>query len=106
MKMKLLCATACAVAATSLAPALAADGAPRGTQQERFAACAHESKGLHREEHNKFMSECLKGETPAHEARNDAPRASLRRKACSDEADRKALNGEEREAFVNSCVKG
>ena len=106
MKIKLLCATACAVAATSLAPALAADGPPKGTQQERFAACAHESKGLHREEHNKFMSECLKAEAPEREARNEPAHAQSRRKACSDEAGRKGLSGAERDAFVNSCLKG
>jgi psiF repeat-containing protein len=105
MKIKLLCATACAVAATSLAPALAADGSPRGTQQERFAACAHESRGLHREEHNKFMSECLKGEAPTREASNEPAHAPSRRKACGEEAGRKGLSGAERDTFVNSCLE-
>ena len=54
---------ACAVAAALFAlPAAAADTDHKtGAQQSKFATCAHESKGLRGEEHQKFMSECLKG---------------------------------------------
>ena len=30
-------------------------------QQSKFAACAHQSKGLKRKAHNKFMHACLTG---------------------------------------------
>ena len=51
---------ACAAVILLAAPALAQD-AEKHTQQNKFATCAHESKGLRGEEHQKFMSECLKG---------------------------------------------
>ena len=58
--MRVIAACAAAAALITL-PALAAESETKpGSQQSKFAACAHESKGLRGEEHQKFMSECLK----------------------------------------------
>ena len=67
MKTQLTCFIACAVVATAFAPrALANEGdAKAASQHSRFAACAHESKGLRGDDHQNFMSECLKGNTEA-----------------------------------------
>ncbi len=105
-----LCA---AVSAILASPALAAEGEPE-TRQSHFTACAHESKGLKGEEHQHFMSECLKGHPTeaggGHEG--TAPPTSAdasphnRMKACNDEAGRQSLRGEERRAFMSTCLKG
>ena len=42
-------------------PAVANEPEKSESQHERFAHCAHESKGLRGEEHQKFMHDCLKG---------------------------------------------
>jgi psiF repeat-containing protein len=105
----------CAVAAALyVSPqAFAADGDAKPTQQTRFAACAHESKGLRGDEHQKFMSECLKSGDG--EAKKDAvvktssgePGSQQNRmKSCNDEARTKDLHGDERRAFMSACLKG
>jgi psiF repeat len=85
------------------------------TQQTRFAACAHESKGLKGEDHTAFMSDCLKGsaEGEAHHKEHASQRASSepgsqqsKMKSCNEEAGRKALHGDERRAFMSTCLKG
>lgn len=67
--MKRVVAPLCvALAAGALAlsvNAYAAAGKDMTKQQTKFAKCAHESKGLHREAHNAFMSKCLKGDMKA-----------------------------------------
>ncbi|HST02940.1 MAG TPA: PsiF family protein, partial [Usitatibacter sp.] len=83
--------------------------------QLRFAACAHESKGLRGEEHQAFMSDCLRGseaetaevkkEAAAHRA-GEASSQPSRMKTCNDEAGRQGLHGDERRAFMSSCLKG
>lgn len=105
---------ACAAAAALVAfAAFAEETHKQGTQQSRFAACAHESKGLRGDEHQRFMSECLKG----HEqqvSRKDSQRAAAettgsqqnRMRTCNEEAGRKSLHGDERRAFMSSCLKG
>jgi hypothetical protein len=105
-----LCA---AVSAILASPALAADG-EHETQQSRFSTCAHESKGLRGEEHQHFMSECLKAhagdESAYHEGGVHPTSAEAsphnRMKACNDEAGRQNLHGEERRAFMSNCLKG
>jgi hypothetical protein len=104
-----------AVAAVFLAatPVLASDDAKSHSQQEKFAQCSHESKGLKGEEHNRFMSECLKAhgagkEQPAHtrEARHEPGEQQNRMKSCNEEAGRKNLHGDDRRQFMSTCLKG
>jgi hypothetical protein len=114
MKTRLLCLGTFAIAASvSVMPARAADSPARApTQQEKFAACAHGTKGLKAEERRKFMSDCLKGRATAPgalEARNDASSdasASARIRECKSAAASRSLHGEERRAFMVSCLKG
>src|SRR5689334_19637234 len=59
------------------APAARAAAEPEAKEpsqhQARFAACAHESKGLRGEEHQSFMSDCLRGgEAEPRETRKEA----------------------------------
>jgi hypothetical protein len=106
---------ACAAAAALFAFAAFAEEPihKQGAQQSKFSTCAHESKGLRGEEHQKFMSECLKGHEPEAVVHKDAPRASDettsqqgRMRTCNDEASHKALHGDERRAFMSTCLKG
>ena len=117
MKTKLTCFIACAVVSTAFAPrALASDGDAKPSQQSRFATCAHESKGLRGDDHQNFMSECLKGhgaeaealkkEATAHRALAEPSGQQGKMKTCNDEAGRKSLHGDERRAFMSSCLKG
>ncbi len=118
MKTKLTCFIACAVVSTAFAPrALAAEPEARpASQQSRFAACAHESKGLRGDDHQNFMSECLKGneaeaealkkEASAHRASAEPSHQQNRMKGCNDEAGKKNLHGDERRAFMSACLKG
>ena len=107
---------ACAiVAALHAAAASAADTATEpkpGSQQSRFATCAHESRGLRGEEHQKFMSDCLRGERDdgTHETRqasaSEPGTHPNRMRSCNDEAGKKNLHGDERRAFMSACLKG
>jgi hypothetical protein len=107
---------ACAAAAALLSlPALANDAEQKGvTQQSKFATCAHESKGLKGDEHQKFMSDCLKGhdaeaaarKETSHRADDDTGAHQNRMRRCNDEARAKDLHGDERRAFVSTCLKG
>jgi hypothetical protein len=109
-------AATCAAAAVLFAlPAYAAEpGEKPVSQQSRFATCAHESKGLRGEEHQKFMSDCLKGhETEAsarkestHRADDETGSQQNRMRTCNEEAGRRGLHGDERRAFMSSCLKG
>ena len=82
------------------------------SQQEKFAHCSHESRGLKGDERHKFMSDCLKGHAPDNEARHEPVRQAQeheqhnRMKSCNDEARTKNLHGDERRAFMSSCLKG
>jgi hypothetical protein len=106
----------CAVAAALLAfPALGDDAEyKQGAQQSKFATCAHESKGLRGEEHQKFMSECLKGHDDdgavrkegTHRANAEPGTQQNRMRSCNEEAGRKSLHGDERRAFMSACLKG
>ncbi len=108
-------ATCVAAAALALLPAFANENdAKQGTQQSRFATCAHESKGLRGEEHQKFMSECLKSherevaakKEPAHRASDETGTQQNRMRTCNEEARTRDLHGDERRAFMSSCLKG
>jgi hypothetical protein len=106
--------TAAAVAALlAAAPAFASEDVKSHSQQEKFAHCTHESKGLKGDERHKFMSECLKGHGPAREhaahtreARHEPNEQQNRMKACNEEAGRKNLHGDERRQFMSTCLKG
>jgi hypothetical protein len=86
--------------------------ADKPTQQGKFATCAHESKGLRGDEHQRFMSECLKGHEEGAEHREAAHKTSAdssqqnRMKTCNEEAGRQNLHGDERRSFMSSCLKG
>ena len=104
---------ACAAAAALVAFAAFAEDTPKqGTQQSKFATCAHESKGLRGDEHQKFMSECLKGNDhdaggkDSHRAADHNGSQQNRMRTCNEEAGRKALHGDERRAFMSTCLKG
>ncbi len=114
------------LAALLLAAAPAAVAEKSHAQQEKFARCSHDSKGLKGEERNKFMSECLKAHD-SHE--NDKPKAHTprekaagtvkearheaqphetqqnRMKSCNEQAGRKDLHGDERRAFMSACLR-
>jgi hypothetical protein len=110
MKSKYTLAAFAAAALVAAAQAPAAES-EKSTQQSRFATCAHESKGLKGDEHQKFMSDCLKGreaEHPTEAAHRASPDGSPphRMKDCNDEAGKKNLHGDERRAFMSTCLKG
>ena len=109
MKTRYLMLAACAAAASlTVLPLRADDSAAKApTQQEKFAACGHQSKGLKGDERREFMSHCLKGE--ADTALRDTmigDAAEESRQRCHEEADRRKLHGEERRAFLGVCQKG
>jgi hypothetical protein len=113
VKTRSLSLALCAATAIITSSALAAEG-EHETRQSRFAACAHESKGLKGEDHQHFMSECLRGhpgeeaarhEPSAHPTAADAAGPHNRMKACNEEAAQKTLHGDERRAFMSACLK-
>ncbi len=110
--MRLACLTACALLGAAAGPAAADEAAAKpASQHERFAACAHQSKGLHGEEHQRFMRDCLKSDAkpkPAHDAGPVATREGgqhNRMRDCNAEAREKSLHGDERRAFMSACLK-
>jgi hypothetical protein len=112
MKVKSICLIAAAAVASLAASPLPANEIDEPTQQSKFAACAHESKGLKGDEHQRFMSECLKGHGGGGDHREAAHKTSAdssqqnRMKTCNEEAGRKNLHGDERRSFMSSCLKG
>lgn len=104
--------------------AAATEGQSKTPQQQKFAACAHQSKGMKGEEHKKFMSECLKGKSAeagmqaeenkaagsAQETKKEVKRAGMtqkeKMKACNAQAREKQLKGRERSTFMSECLKG
>lgn len=112
MKAIFICAV---TAALFVSPALAAEADAKPTQQSRFATCAHESKGLRGDEHQKFMSDCLKGpaaeegaakKEAVHKTSVEAGPQQNRMKTCNEEARAQDLHGDERRAFMSNCLKG
>ncbi len=109
MNTRYLLLAACAAIACLTVPSLRAEepAAKPPTQQEKFAACGHQSKGLKGEERREFMSHCLKG--GADQALSDTmigDAAEESRQRCHEEADRRKLHGEERRSFLGVCQKG
>jgi hypothetical protein len=112
MKVKSACLAAVAAVVSLAALPVPANDPAKPTQQGKFAACAHESKGLKGDEHQKFMSECLKSHDDGAERKDTAHKTAAeggqqnRMKSCNDEAGRKNLHGDERRSFMSSCLKG
>jgi len=102
VKTKLLYLSACAVAASLGGTPLRAEDAstPATSQRDKFAACAHESRGMKADARHEFMSECLKKHGGGAHAAGDG---TLHR--CDAEADRRKLHGDERSAFVGACLR-
>jgi len=109
--------------------AFAQESKPKTLQQQKFADCAHQSKGMKGNVHRKFMSDCLSGKThemkadavaegstakeaesKANETKNKTTSAMTAQrekiKACNAEAKSKNLTGEERKTFMSECLKG
>lgn len=116
MNIRITCLAACIAVSSLLAStALASEGEAKPTQQSRFSACAHESKGLRGDDHQNFMSECLKGheseadelrkESAAHRASAEPTLQHTKMKVCNEEAGKKSLHGDERRAFMSACLK-
>ncbi len=118
MNIRVTCFAACiAVSAFFASPALAAavETDTKPSQQNRFSVCAHESKGLRGDDHQTFMSECLKGheeeagelrkESTAHRAAAEPSLQHTKMKTCNEEAGKKSLHGDERRAFMSACLK-
>ena len=106
MKTRLFYLAACAAAAALCTlPVRAEEPSAHSTaQRERFAACAHETRGMKPEEHREYMSECLKKRAEGARAGGDAA-AGTHLSSCSTEADRRKLHGDERTAFIGACLK-
>lgn len=116
MSIRITHVAACIAVSLLVTPAARAAAEPEAKapseHQLRFAACAHESKGLRGEEHQAFMSECLHGSADGAETKKEhrvagesSPQQS-KMKTCNDEAGRRGLHGDERRAFMSSCLKG
>ncbi|MGH8278696.1 MAG: PsiF family protein [Gammaproteobacteria bacterium] len=92
-------------------------------QQQKFAECAHQSKGMKGEAHKKFMSECLKGSGAAASMKSEASKAKTeagkaeektksvtseqreKMKNCNAQAKEKNLKGKDRRSFMSECLK-
>jgi hypothetical protein len=102
-------AACAAAAALCVLPLRAEEATPHSTaQRDRFAACAHETRGMKPEQHREYMSECLKKHADgthgvAHAAGDSADGPRLQ--PCNAEADRRKLHGDERSAFVGACLR-
>lgn len=91
--------------ALAVGPAFAAGAATTHkaptAQQQKMAACSHQSKGMKGDAHKQFMHDCLHGKTAAATGRT---RQQEKMKTCNAEA--KALKGAARKSFMSSCLKG
>lgn len=97
--------------------ASAEEGKTMTPQQQKFANCAHQSKGMKGDAHRKFMSDCLKGNsamdnmrTKKGEVKNKAGSTTTvqreKMKTCNTQAKEKKLKGNDRRSFMSECLKG
>jgi hypothetical protein len=104
VKTKLFYLSACAVAASLCGTPLRAEETSTSphpaTQRDKFAACAHESRGMKADVRHEFMSQCLKKHPGGAEVAGEG-----RLQPCNAEADRRKLHGDERRAFVGACLR-
>ena len=95
-----------ALAATCAAPALAQEK-PLTEQQKRMQACNAEAKKREFKDNTArqaFMSGCLKGETPAGEAKVTPQQQRMR--DCNEQASKQSFpSGRERQAFMQQCLR-
>lgn len=121
MSNRIIHVAACIAVSLLVTPVARAAAEPEAKapseHRARFAACAHESKGLKGEEHQAFMSDCLRGsaegdaaetrkEAAAHRAAGEPTGQQSKMKTCNDEAGRRSLHGDERRAFMSTCLRG
>jgi hypothetical protein len=102
VKTKLFYLSVAAVAASLCGmPLRAEETSPHpATQRDKFAACAHESRGMKGDARHEFMSDCLKKQAGGG---GRAGEGTLHR--CDAEADRRKLHGDERSAFLGGCLR-
>ena len=102
---------AAAILSSAALAALAADP-PKDTpkreltpQQQRMSDCAAASKGMKKEEHDKFMSDCLKKDSTVDLSK---PKTTQQQKMtdCNAEAGRQQLKGDARSGFMKECLSG
>ena len=106
--MKLLTTTILCMAFAAV-PAMAQDkkkepSEKQKAQQARMKDCndkAAEKKG---DERKKFMSSCLKGETPGASSKQQAQQQKM--KDCNKQAADKKMKGDDRKKFMSSCLSG
>ncbi|TAN05275.1 MAG: phosphate starvation-inducible protein PsiF [Rhodanobacteraceae bacterium] len=73
-------------------------------QQQKMAACGHQSKGMKGDAHKKFMRDCLHGKTVAATPAKAAQPSKM--KTCNADAKARALKGAARKSFMSTCLKG
>lgn len=100
MKSKTVWLIGCVVVWGLSVTAALAESAKHVADADRTAACTREAKGLKGEDHERAVSECLKGHEPGTHSQQN------KMKYCNVEAGRKELRGDERRAFMSSCLKG
>lgn len=98
------------------ANASAAEGKAMTPQQQKFANCAHQSKGMKGDAHKEFMSKCLKGngamgnmkvKKDEHKKKAESMTTAQREKMknCNTQAKDKKLKGNDRRSFMSECLK-
>ena len=122
--------SATALAAFAADPPKDAPKKPLTPQQQRMSDCSKASKGLKKEEHDKFMKECLKKDStidvsqpakaqpkPKPEPKpaggpgtanptDGKPTQQEKMKSCNKLADKDKLKGDARQKFMSDCLKG
>ena len=111
---------AAAFAFTQNAAAASTEGKQLTPQQQRMAACSHESKGMKAAERKKFMSDCLKGKADDAAAAGKADEHNAAKtgetgeetgnqrekmRDCNTHAKDKSLKGADRKKFMSDCLK-
>ena len=72
-------------------------------QQDRMKSCNEKAGSMKGDERQKYMSACLKGETPA-AAKPMTQQEKMT--ACNKEASGKNMKGDDRKKFMSACLKG
>ena len=113
--------SAAALAALAADPPKDAPKKQLTPQQQRMSDCSKASKGLKKEEHDKFMKECLKkdstidvsqpakmgdGKPTDAKAGSGKPTQQEKMTSCNKLADKDKLKGDARQKFMSDCLKG
>ena len=101
MRSRFVWLIGCAVVWALSVTAALAEGDKRTEPGDRAASCARDAKGLKGEEHQRYVSDCLKGHegTGVHSQQD-------KMKHCNVEARKRDIHGDERRAFMSSCLRG